>query len=132
MKGKDKLSEFHLLGTEARKVKTNIWWNVLFLLGSRKCVLDIKVKPIQNCEGKLLPGPWCMQKQTGSCTCQARVTSCFLPYHEYTVMDTYITGQLIGSLGYLISRCDHSRKTAFPSLLFIVFCVSHLEGEKRK
>lgn len=56
----------------------------------------------------------------------------FLPYHEYTVMDTHITGQLIGSLGYLISRCDHSRKTAFPSLLFIVFCVSHLEDEKRK
>lgn len=43
---------------------------------------------------------------------------------------TYIACQLTGSLGYLVSRCDHSGKTAFSSRSSAVFCVSHLGSSK--
>lgn len=75
--------------------------------------------------------PQHMQKETGSWTCQAQVTSCFPPQHDTIAGDTHVTRQLVGPFGYLIGRCDHSRKTAFASLLFIVLVVDHLESENK-
>lgn len=42
---------------------------------------------------------------------------------------THITGDIIGFLGHLVSRCDHSRKASFASLLLIFLSVGKLRGQ---
>lgn len=128
------------LGLLCTRVRESKWTstNVLFSAReSRECLLFIKgliialVKLTENSEGKFLLGSTVHTKKGRKLDLPPGLDAFWLLPHLATLQGTLTSLASLRWLlpGYLISRCDHSRKTAFPSLLFIGLCVSHLEKE---
>lgn len=82
-------------------------------------------------EGKPLPGSKAHTKGDQKLDSPGEVNFLLPPWHNAGI-DTYNTGQLIGSFGYLVGWGDHRRKAAFPAWLLVVLCVCHLQNEKEK